>query len=327
MTCAKGVWQTPRKKRLAASVAAGKASRPSLDLLGDPMNLHQITLPIETTAGYAMDAREARALGEMLTDDYRNAHPFPHIVLDGILPDAALKSAKAGFPTGSLASDRVFEVGYAGHHKRQVLPEDCGEQARQLFHFLNSMPVLQFLEGLTGIEGLIPDPYFEGGGYHEISRGGLLGIHADFRIHNRLHLERRLNLLVYLNDPWNEEWGGKLELWDRSMTKCEVSVSPLANRCVVFSTDADSFHGHPDPLNTPEGVTRRSIALYYYTASKGVYKEVPKHSTMYYARPTDSADVRRDARWMRFDERMRNLLPERLARFVVRQRRRLIKTT
>jgi len=273
-----------------------------------------------------MDSAEARALGSMLADDYRHAHPFPHIVLDGIFPEQLIVLAKQGFPAESLASDRVFEIGYAGLHKRQILPEECAPQARELFHFLNSMPVLQFLEGLTGIDGLIPDPYFEGGGYHEISAGGLLGIHADFRIHNRLHLERRLNLLVYLNEPWDEAWGGKLELWDRSMKQCEAAVSPLANRCVVFSTDADSFHGHPDPLQTPPGVTRKSIALYYYTASRNIYKEVPKHSTMYYARPDDAPEVRQHARWLRFDEHVHNWLPARLARFVVRQRRRLIRT-
>lgn len=290
------------------------------------MNLHQVTLPIDLEQGIAMDPGEARALGSMLADDYRRAHPFPHIVLDGIFPPQLIDMAKRGFPAGSLASDRVFEMGYAGLHKRQILPEDCAPDARELFHFLNSMPVLQFLEGLTGIDGLIPDPYFEGGGYHEIAAGGLLGIHADFRIHNRLHLERRLNLLVYLNEPWDESWGGKLELWDRSMKQCEAAVSPLANRCVVFSTDADSFHGHPDPLRTPPGVTRRSIALYYYTASRNIYKEVPKHSTMYYARPDDAPEVRQHARWLRFDEHMHNWLPSRLAQFVVRQRRRLIKT-
>lgn len=290
------------------------------------MNLHQVTLPVDLQQGMSMDPVEARALGSMLADDYRNAHPFPHIVLDGIFPERLIALAKQGFPARSLASDRVFEMGYAGLHKRQILPEECAPQARELFHFLNSMPVLQFLEGLTGIDGLIPDPYFEGGGYHEISAGGLLGIHADFRIHNRLHLERRLNLLVYLNEPWDEAWGGKLELWDRSMKQCEAAVSPLANRCVVFSTDADSFHGHPDPLQTPPGVTRKSIALYYYTASRSIYKEVPQHSTMYYARPDDAPEVRQHARWLRFDEHVRNWLPSRLAQFVVRQRRRLIKT-
>lgn len=288
------------------------------------MNLHQATLPIDSADGLSMDPKEARGLGELLAADYAAASPFPHIVIDGILPASVMEVARRGFPSGTLASDRVFDVHYAGHHKRQILPEECGPEARDLFRFLNSMPVLQFLEGLSGIKGLLPDPYFLGGGYHEITRGGLLGVHADFRIHPELHLERRLNMLIYLNEPWQEEWGGKLELWDRRMTRCEAAIAPLLNRCVVFSTNADSFHGHPDPLNTPEGVARRSIALYYYTASQAVYDEVPNRSTMYHARPGEAADARRQAFWFRFDEYVKEWMPPRVARAIIHRRYRLM---
>ena len=109
-------------------------------------------------------------------------------------------------------------MGYAGLHKRQILPEECDAPARQLFHFFNSQPMLEFLEGLTTIQALIPDPYFVGGGYHETGRGGKLGIHADFRINEQLHLHRRLNVIIYLNEDWETPYGGKLELWDREMT-------------------------------------------------------------------------------------------------------------
>ena len=183
-------------------------------------------------------------------------------------------------------------MGYAGLHKRQILPEECDGPARQLFHFFNSRPMLEFLEGLTTIRGLIPDPYFIGGGFHETGRGGKLGIHADFRINEQLHLHRRLNVIIYLNEQWNPEWGGALELWDRHMKAKVRELMPVFNRCVVFNTDADSFHGHPDPLSTPEGVLRRSIALYYYTASKEIYNEVPNTSTMYHARPGDDGITR-----------------------------------
>ncbi len=284
------------------------------------MNLHELTLPVVVDNGFRLDPKEAKATGAMLADDYTNASPFQHIVLDNFLPADVLNVAVENFPKEKLKSDRVFDINYGGHHKRQILPYDCNKEAQALFSFLNSQPVLQFLEGLTGINGLIPDPYFEGGGYHEISRGGLLGVHADFRINETLHLERRLNLLIYLNPDWDEAWGGKLELWDKKMTKCESQVLPLLNRCVVFSTDADSFHGHPDPLNTPEHVKRRSIALYYYTSSKNVYKEVPNNSTMYYARPTDNAAIQREARGFRMDEHIKDWLPPRLSRLYFKVR-------
>lgn len=287
------------------------------------LNRHDLTLPIDLQGGLEMDLAEARATGAMFAAEYAQAHPFRHIVLDGFLPPAVLQMAVSNFPNERKTGDRVFDISYGGHHKRQILPYDCSDQARALFHFLNSQAVLQFLEGLTGIEGLIPDPYFEGGGFHEISAGGLLGVHADFRIHERLHLQRRLNLLIYLNPDWDEQWGGRLELWDRSMTRCEAQISPILNRCVVFNTDAESFHGHPEPLKTPDGVKRRSIALYYYTGSRKVYQEVPNHSTMYFARPADSAETKREARRFRMDEHLKDWLPPRLSRLFFKVRHRL----
>ena len=287
------------------------------------MSPRQVTLPIAEDDGLRMDAAEAKGLGDLLHEDYVSAQPFPHIVLDGILPGDLPRRILANFPVAALASDTVFNINYGGHFKRQVAPEDCNAFVRELFHFFNSRPMLAFLEGLSGITGLLPDPYFEGGGFHEISAGGLLGIHADFRIHERLHLQRRLNLLIYLNEDWQDEWNGRLELWDRKMQGCVKAISPLINRCVVFNTDADSYHGHPDPLATPPDVKRRSIALYYYTASKAVYREVPNLSTMYHARPIDSAAVLREAAAFRATEYFKDFAPPVLFRLYEKVRWRL----
>ena len=287
------------------------------------MNRHHVTLPVELNDGLRLDAQESRALGSLLHEDYVQATPFPHIVFDGFFPEEVLQLACASFPREALKSDRVFDMNYGGHHKRQILPYDCNAQALALFHFMNSQAVLQFLEGLTGIDGLIPDPYFEGAGYHEISQGGLLGIHADFRLNNKLHLQRRLTLLVYLNPDWDERWGGQLELWDQSMTKREASIYPILNRCVVFNTDAQSFHGHPDPLQTPDGVKRRSMAMYYYTGSRQIYSEVPNRDTMYYARPHDGAQTQHAAKQFRADQHIKDWLPPKLARVFFRIRQKL----
>jgi hypothetical protein len=162
-----------------------------------------------------------------------------------------------------------------------------------------------------------------GGGYHETARGGKLGIHADFRINPQLHLHRRINVIIYLNEHWEESYGGNLELWSRDMTvKCK-EIAPLFNRCVIFNTDAESYHGHPDPLTTPDGVFRRSIALYYYTASREIYKEVPNTSTIYHARPADDVSTRREARNLRLDEHLRQWVPPAMLRYVFALKRRL----
>lgn len=282
-------------------------------------------LPIDTSDGFKLDLRRARAIGEELSATYCFAEPFPHIVLENFLPEAVARLALDHFPKDKLKSDVVFEIGYAGQHKRQILPEDCDGQARTLFNFFNSQPMIEFLEGLTAMDGLIADPHFSGGGYHETTRGGKLGIHADFRINEKLHVHRRLNVIIYLNENWQAEFGGQLELWDRKMTAKVHSVAPIFNRCVIFNTDADSYHGHPDPLTTPDGVSRKSIALYYYTASHAIHHEIPGKSTIYQARPTDDAQTRREAWALRFDQHLRQWVPPALLRYVYALKRRLVR--
>ena len=143
---------------------------------------------------------------------------------------------------------------------------------------------VQYLVELTGIEDLIPDWSMDGGGLHQTLRGGHLNIHADFSTHHtHVNWARRVNILLYLNREWPDEWGGKLELWDRDMTACQERVTPAGNRMLVFTTSADSFHGHPDGLTCPEDVARRSMALYYFTEED----QVVRRSTNYRARPED----------------------------------------
>ncbi len=143
---------------------------------------------------------------------------------------------------------------------------------------------MQFLEELTGIEHLIPDWSMDGGGLHQTLRGGHLNVHADFTTHHvNENWARRVNILLYLNEEWREEWGGELELWDREMTGRQAAVTPRGNRMLVFTTAEDTFHGHPDGLTCPPGMARRSMALYYFTE-----EEAPvRRATNYRARPQD----------------------------------------
>lgn len=267
------------------------------------------TLPISDDGSLHLDSKKARAYGEELSGHYCFAEPFPHIVIDNFLPLRFIEEIYSSFPAEKLADDKFYENDYGGLHKRQVLPESCGQNIRSIFHFFNSSPVLQFLEGLTSIESLIGDPYFHGGGFHEIFKGGRLGVHADFRINEQLHLNRRINVLIYLNKNWDPDFGGNLELWDREMKSKVDSIAPIFNRCVIFNTDADSYHGHPDPLKTPSQITRKSIALYYYTASKKVYEDTPAHSTMYVARPSDSIEIKKQVAKLRSQNYIKDWLP------------------
>ena len=239
---------------------------------------------LRDVGGYlAFDEAECRAVGAALAERYREARPFPSIVLDDFLPRELLRRVADEFPSreGLTAFDRAQE-----RLKYQFAPRQCGSPVvRNLLAELNSEAFLGFLEELTGIRGLIADPYFLGGGLHETLPGGHLGVHADFNLHERMNVQRRLNLIVYLNDDWSPEYGGDLELWDRGMQGCEVRVAPLLGRAVIFSPDLDSFHGHPDPLACPPDRTRRSIATYYYTALTDGIASVPNRTTNFRVRP------------------------------------------
>jgi Rps23 Pro-64 3,4-dihydroxylase Tpa1-like proline 4-hydroxylase len=148
--------------------------------------------------------------------------------------------------------------------------------------FLNSDITLRFLEKLTGIKNLIPDPTFTGGGYHKIKAGGKLAIHADYNIHPHTKLHRRINLLVYLNPNWIEEWGGNLELWNKNLTEKTHAIAPMFNRAVIFNITDDAYHGHPEPLNCPDNQARYSMALYYFTEDRPEEEKNSEHSALWF---------------------------------------------
>jgi Rps23 Pro-64 3,4-dihydroxylase Tpa1-like proline 4-hydroxylase len=217
---------------------------------------------------------------------YAQAQPFPHVIIDNFLPESVLNGILNEFPKPGAINWKKFE-NVAEKKLASTSELQMGEITRLLLYQLNSSTFVSFLEKLTGIEGIIADPHFVGGGLHQIERGGYLKIHADFNRHNRLRLDRRLNLLLYLNKDWQEEYGGHLELWDTKMAKCQKKILPVFNRCVVFNTTDFSYHGHPEPLNCPEGRTRKSLALYYYSNGRPAEEVSGQHSTLFQARPEE----------------------------------------
>ena len=219
-------------------------------------------------------------LSSALAGGYASAAPFPHAVIDDFLPADLLEHALAAFPRPGEIVWQRFE----GEHEKKFgyfNAEDMPSSLRDVLYFLNSPVILGFLERLTGIQGLIPDVYYYGGGLHQTERGGFLDLHADFNRPVHLRLNRRLNLLLYLNRGWKEEYAGHLELWNREMTHCVQRILPVFNRCVIFTTDDHSFHGNPTPLTCPETQTRKSIVAYYYTAFPPNAEEQPWHSSLF----------------------------------------------
>lgn len=265
------------------------------------------------------DAEQMRTKGLELQEQYLSADPFPHISIDNFLPSAALDGCLERFPTNADPDSETYDRSQE-RFKTSYNPDYLDVSTRNFFYALNSRPFIQFLENLTGIKGLIPDPYFLGGGFHETKNGGHLDVHADFNLHKPMNLERRLNILIYLNRDWDADFGGALELWDENMSACKVKILPEFGRCVVFSTTGDSFHGHPNPVAHPQELPRRSIALYYYTATWT--DEKAAKTTQFRARP-GSEDV---TDWtVKRDEMITEFLPPVLARPVLRVVKRMAK--
>ena len=207
-----------------------------------------------------------KKLGEELSGKYQTGLPFPNIYIDDFFETEALDKVLSEFPSIEKLQNKIYYTNPNENKFATKGENNFGEKTKELVHFLNSQPFLEFLQELTGIqEHLIPDPYFEGGGYHEIKPGGFLKLHVDFHVHRKLNLDRRLNLLIYLNKDWEESFGGHFELWEKDMSKSVIKILPIFNRIAVFTTTGDSWHGHPDPLSCPENRSRKSLALYYYT--------------------------------------------------------------
>lgn len=231
---------------------------------------------------YVFDATALQQRAIAAAAPYAAADPYPHAVFDALLRPEVADALAHEFPRPEDPVGWDY-YGYEGFEKKiatskeQLLPP----LLRRTLQELNTAPFIDFLETLTGIEGLVPDPMMLGGGIHLSRPGDLLGIHADFNWHPKLKLHRRVNLLVYLNPEWNAAWGGDLELWDTTASRCVQRVAPLMNRAVVFNTRSDTFHGHPRPLACPDGVFRRSIAAYYYTAERPADEVRDPHNTRY----------------------------------------------
>lgn len=238
----------------------------------------------QDTQQQILDLTKWRSIFREQAGDYQQAYPYPHAKFDGFLEEWAAREAMKAFPPvkgdGWIHYVHVNERKH-GLNKMDAIPEFL----QRVIRTLNSDEFVAELSRLTGIEGLKADPTLEGGGLHQSQRGGYLNIHADFTVHpHKRTWRRRVNLLIYLNEGWEEDFKGHLELWDRNMEACRQKISPIFNRCVVFNTDEDSYHGLPEPIECPEDMARKSIALYYFTEEK----EAPrKRNTNYRARPGD----------------------------------------
>jgi hypothetical protein len=218
---------------------------------------------------FFFDRRALQALARAHKGGYEGARPYPHAVVDGFLGEGLARDLAARFPgpehAGWIRRDHREQAARMGQLQRRGF-EGVDPGVRHLLAELSGMAFLDFLEALTGIEGLIADPHFCGAGLSLTLPGGHLALHADFNRDRRRHLARKLTVLYYLGEGWQPSWGGALELWNVQKTSCEASYLPVMDRLVVMAHGDDYWHGHPRPLACPEGRFRASVAAYFYVA-------------------------------------------------------------
>lgn len=266
------------------------------------------TVPAIETASRLFPFEKWGPQTSSLARKYRENKPCPHILMEHFIAPATALAAAQEFPAASSEAWTQYKhtnENKLGMPKRELFPPTLGAIADEL----NSPEFVAWVSELTGIPNLVADPMLEGGGLHQSGSGGYLNVHTDFSVHHfHKNWHRRVNLILYLNPGWRQEWGGAIELWERGMGRCVAKYPPLLNSALVFTTDDKSLHGFPDPLTCPEGESRKSLAFYYYTVEENL---VP-HSTDYFGRPQDGT-AKKAMIWL--DKKVLDLYSRAKARF------------
>ncbi len=215
-------------------------------------------------------------------EQFKNSRPYKYVIIDNFLNEEVANNLYENFP-------KVTELRkhYKGLNENKSEGSSFEQYHGDFINMLDSIKseaFINWLEKVVQIDDLtLPDDH-RGAGVHQGKDGSFLDIHVDFSVHPILNLHRRLNLLIFLNKGWKEEYGGLLELWDPEVSVCEAEILPSFNRCVIFETNDVSYHGY-DKITVPEGVTRKSIYSYYYSP---IGEGVKYHDTIFKPRPTDS---------------------------------------
>lgn len=235
-----------------------------------------------------LDRDAAAALGRQHASRYASALPYPHAVIDGLLGDELSREIADAFPPASHAGwkrrDYAEQAGRMGQLQRTGFA-DIAAPLRIVLSELNGLAFMDFLGALTGRRDLVGDPHFTGAGPMATVPDGHLAVHVDFNRDSARHLARVLSVLYYVPAQWDEAWGGELELWDRTCTRCETRIAPLRDRLIVMAYGEDHWHGHPEALRCPEGHMRAVVAAHYYAAKPDPDADKAAHGAIWARRP------------------------------------------
>lgn len=216
-----------------------------------------------------------------LNESYRNAKPFPHIVIDNLFPDELLERVR--IESERLKREQWIDVETKNLEKivRMNSALELGDAGNELVSLIHSAAFLYMLSEITDIWQLLPDPYLQGGGHAVTRRGGFFKVHADRNVAYDTGLRRRLAMIIFLNHDWKRDYHGELELWDPTGARCEVSVSPDFNRTIIFEVAFPNYHGVPQPLACPAERMRQSFLVYYHTVGVGNGDKITPHTSLF----------------------------------------------
>lgn len=262
-----------------------------------PIDLSQYLNPLDT-----------QALGET----FQSHRPTRHVCIDDLLTPDFARAVAAAYPSYEDAQKVGRQFDWVNEDvKVQITDtERFAEPILQLHRILASPAFLDTLSRISGIPKLLADPKLDGGGIQVMGPQGHLDVHVDFNMNPTRVMHRRLNLILYLSDGWQDDWGGEFELWDPPVKRCLGVWKPRFNRAVLFNTTTESFHGVRG-VACPPGTTRNSFAGFYYTTDPPPDWDGEFHDTIYKPRPGE---------WWKGYVRMP---VERVQRFTMRRLRRV----
>jgi len=225
---------------------------------------------------------------EAMREKISSAPAFPHFCIDNFLEEGFANEVHDSFPSYQEAKKLGKEFS-AVNEKKKIQITDSSKfppAIYKLHKLLASREFVQVVSDVTGIKNLLADPDLVGGGIHETNSGGHLDVHIDFNYNEESGLYRRVNILIYFNRDWPEEYGGILDLWDKDVKECQGRFAPIFNRAAGFATSEISWHG-VTPIICPPDQMRKSFAVYYYTKEAPSGWEGKTHSTIFKARPDE----------------------------------------
>ncbi|SRR6266851_2698528 len=251
---------------------------------------------------------------------FASAKPFPYIKIDNFLAPEAAEEIAASYPAfeSAVKQGRIFTTVNERKKLQITNPALFPKPVARLNQLLASPKFLDDLSFITGVPNLLADEQLVGGGIHMTGPGGRLDVHVDFNFIEDRRLHRRLNLLLYLNSHWEENWGGQFQLWDKDVKHRAATFDPIVNRCVIFETSEISYHGVV-PVSPVAPTPRKSFAAYYYTREAPSHWTGLTHGTIFKARPeekvkgtflmpAEAAKSKVDARIRKLKDRIKGMI-------------------